>query len=218
MESERETISTTSKSPSFNRAHLTKIISDNGGSILPQYPSEENPTMGKITIVSGRASCTLNYLYGLAAGDNLISFSWIHDSIKKQKKLPLTPYLLPLGWSSVTGEVIEQDIERSQRRDNSEILKGTHVCILSEDSSKYGKDWGLLLQMMGAAFTLKEKGKLDKRKVKVLVVVHSHADQDNSVTIDDAKSKKIPIVSSKWVIQSLINGTNIPYENFPISK
>ena len=195
------------KAPTFNRANLKKTIEEHGGTVLATFPGSKRPLPKELIILSDRCCETMKFLLAITYGYPRLNFLWVEHSVAQKSKLGMNNYFLPVGYSELKRCEIEQN-EVGCLRD---LLKGKNVLVTS-NSVEFLEDWKQLLGRLGASVCSRAKGRMDKTLPKVDLVV-SDREAPKGV-VGDAKKKEIPVVSSKWIIQSLINGQRLNYASF----
>lgn len=182
----------------FDRLEIAELIRQHGGTVLKTFPGAHQSIPNELHVISDRECRTMTYLLSVAYGFPRINYRWISDSVRERDKLPIKHYTLPVGISCEGGRVIE-----SHSSTQTELFKGLTVLVAST-STQFRDDWKPLLTRCGANVYSRAKGKIDAKLSKLDVVV---TEPPEPITlIADAKSKNIPVVTTEWVIQSLING------------
>ena len=117
-------------------------------------------------------------------------------------------YALQVGFSSH----LNRDIEHLEtKNDRRELFKGLHI-LIAASAKEFGEDWKPILTRTGASVSVRSKGKLDK-SLKAVDVIVGDSTPPFSI-VKDAREKDMFVVSSKWIVQSLINGKVIPYGDY----
>ena len=124
-------------------------------------------------------------------------------------------YYLPVGWSLIEGREIEQSAHNFGKPSKTGIFNELHILISSSDNS-FVRDWKPLLARLGANVSYRSKGKLDKSLKAIDVAVIDEPNVAKSI-VQSSYEKNVPVVNASWIIQSLINGTQVSYEPFQIS-
>lgn len=209
-ESELDPLDNNLESLTFNKKLLKKIISDHGGSVLDEFPGEKQKQVpSQVIVISDRNCRTMTFLLAIGFGYQRINFVWVHNSVSAKCKLPLKNYLLPVGFSTIDSREVEQHEFQNLRG----LFSGLHILIAST-SQNFATDWKPLLARLGASVSFRSRGKLDRGlKAVDVVVADSHAPTS---IIKDAKEKEVGVVTSEWIVQSLINGKQVGYHNFAV--
>ena len=177
---------------------------------LTQKGEQEVP---KMIVVSDRHCQTMSFLLAIGFGTVRISHLWVLQSVTEGKLQPMKNYYLPVGWSVIEDREIEQNehnFEGYKLKDG--IFCELHI-LISSTNSAFIADWKPLLARLGANVSCRSKGNLDK-SLKAIDVVVVDANNVSKTIVQSASNKNISIVTATWIIQSLINGCAVPYENF----
>jgi len=196
--------------PKFNRNELKKKILENGGKVLPKFPGEKEKIPEHVIVISDRMCRTMTYLLSVAYGFERVNFMWIQNCITAKDLLPRQNYALQVGFSSHLNRDVEQLEMKGNRRD---LLKGLHILVATSDK-EFGEDWKPILTRLGASVSVRTQGKLDKSLKKIDLIVGNSTPP--SSIVKDARDKDLFLVTSKWVVESLINGQVIPYGEYLI--
>ena len=76
------------------------------------------------------------------------------------------------------------------------------------------QDWKPILLRIGASVSVRTQGKLDRSLKKIDVIIGNSTPP--STIVKDAREKDMFVVTSKWIVQCLINGEVIPYGDYLI--
>ncbi|XP_045106114.1 TP53-binding protein 1-like isoform X2 [Portunus trituberculatus] len=176
-------------------------------------PSSSNTTL---LLISNTHCRTAKYIQCLASGVPIVSFQWVINSCKQNKALPWKLYLLPSG-EQESGEVCEQNLLEEEEGGflmRRYLLSGQRIFLGSSDNSEFCPLWQPLLDSAGAKVRVRPRtGNLNRvlDKSMTLVVGDSSLPQDEE---QRARQLGLPVVSTEWVIQSLIQGTQLSHESF----
>lgn len=185
----------------FSRSELRNLISENGGTVLDAFPGSKEVIPKELIVLSDRACETMTFLLAVTYGFPRVNYLWVKDSVMQNKSLDMRNYFLPVGKSKVPGRL--RVVECHEIGSLKTLMKEKNILITSK-SFDFISDWKQLLTRLGADVCSRTKGRIDRMLRSVDIVV---ADSESPETvIKDAVRKEIPIVSSKWIMQSLING------------
>lgn len=191
----------------MNKKEVKKVVLDNGGIVLDEFPGAKQKIPEDLIVISDRYCLTMNYLSGIVHGFKLINYQWVIHSVSARSKLPLRNYLLPIGFSAIT----KKEIEPHEVENLRQLFNNLHILITSVHKT-FATDWKPVLTRMGASVSTRCSGTLDRGLANLNLIV---ADSEAPPTIlKDARSKSIPLVSSLWIIQSIINGKKLPFDSF----
>ena len=194
----------------FNRKELVKKIENNGGKVLKKFPGDKEKIPEHVILISDRMCETMTYLLSIAYGFERVNFMWIHNCTTAKELLPRQNYALQVGFSSHQNRDIEHLEAKGNRR---ELFKGLHILIATSDKD-FGEDWKPILLRIGASVSVRTQGKLDRSLKKIDVIIGNSTPP--STIVKDAREKDMFVVTSKWVVQCLINGEVIPYGEYLI--
>jgi len=223
--------------PRFDRKRLTDIIVTNGGEVLEEFPTQASPapTLDRtLIVVSDRHSLTMTYILALADGVPIVSHLFLYDCVAAQSLQEYKSYLLPAGFSCLLMREVEQGQDCShdlrvndcllptrvsrQRKDEDtsvngkRILSGLHVLVVSAEEA-FTEIWQSVLNSLGASVSRRhDKTRLDKLRYPDVVVTDSTAHR--AVCKELSAKSDIPVVSTKWVIQCVVNNARVAYNNF----
>ena len=217
-ETEPETHEPSTSTNGFDRPHVKRLILENGGTVLDEFPGPKAPVVPGLIIVSDRHCLTMTYLLGVSYKFRCISYLWILQSVDQQKLLQIESYFLPVGFSQVDKRMIEQS-ERSANltRAKKGLFNNLHF-LLTSTRLEFGNDWKPLLTRLGASVSFRSQGKLDRNLKLVNVIIADCPENAPASVVDNAMEKAIPIVTTGWVIESLISGNRVPFEQFIFHK
>ena len=216
--------SSSSKSLGFDRRHLKEVIVKYGGTVLEEFPGGTHSpfpqpnldTNGQyrpsLIVVSDRYCQTMSFLLAIGFGVPRISHLWVLQSVTERRLQPMKNYYLPVGWSISEEREIEQSEHNSLEKLKGGIFEGIHI-LLSSSNNSFINDWKPLLARLGASISCRMKGKFD-RSLKAVDVVVGDGSKTPTTIFQSANEKKIPVVTSVWIIQSLITGNRTPYDAF----
>lgn len=132
-----------------------------------------------------------------------VSHEWIIDSCTQNKLLSCDDYILPSGWSLLDERYTEWKVTTAKKSRNSvKALKNVTVLMASlhDDFSTF---WQRVCKSAGSEVFIVESLNDIKETTKGIMLT----DEDFSEEIKSkAEHFKIPVVSTVWVVQSLIVG------------
>ncbi|KAL4227359.1 hypothetical protein ACF0H5_012802 [Mactra antiquata] len=187
----------------FDKEYLKSQIIAGGGTILENLDEKLVSNGNKrVVLLSSTYTRTLKYLQCLSFGVPCLSHMWIVDSCAQGKLLDDKSYILPAGISLEKRKILEWKKKRC-------IFQGIKAIVFSKDK-QFVECWTQILTL-GKCTVYKQ---LQYTDLHVIVT-----DDSCSCTIERrAKSEKIPLVSTEWVIQCLINGRLVSYTGHPRYK
>ncbi|KAH3837070.1 hypothetical protein DPMN_110448 [Dreissena polymorpha] len=183
----------------FNKDHLKTQIEAGGGVVVEDLTEELMSSGRRVVLLSSTYQRTLKYLQCLAGGVPCISHMWVVDSCTAQELLNETIYLLPAGISLEKHRLMEWN----KRND---VFIGIKAVVHSKNT-RFVDSWSAILKL----------GKCQVYPQQQLTDVHVMVtDSTCSPALErQARKKEVPLVSTEWVIQSLINGKVAGYDVHP---
>jgi len=100
----------------------------------------------------------------------------------------------------------------NQKGPLTSMLEGMNVLVVSS-KAEFAAAWTPLLTRLGASVS-KRKSLQGASTIHAVV-----ADPDNSANepvIADARSRNVPVVTTAWIIESIIRGAREPYDKYGI--
>ena len=196
--------------PSLKRRELKEMIENNGGRVLASFPGPQQsfPTNQNLVVLTDKACETMTFLLAIAYNYPRLHYQWVKDSVRNKILKSYRDYSLPVGYSTI----LKRDVEQPDIGSLVQLLKDMSILLTSEERS-FGQAWKCLLTRIGAANVYcRTQGKIDGSIMQVDLII---ADAKAPMTIlEDAKTKRIPMVTSKWIIQSMINGKKMRFSDF----
>ncbi|GFY59134.1 TP53-binding protein 1 [Trichonephila inaurata madagascariensis] len=210
--SDSETLNEEEEIMPFNKDELVAYILSRGGTILDKFDDVQDCKKRNIFLLANTYLRTMKYIKCIAAGIICIKHHWVQNCCFKGEILNHVSYILPAGKSLITNEIVEW-------HGRSDVLKGLKISLISGPDNPFVPTWTPVLLAAQADFVLKWNLPSSKSggcfmHVDVLVT-NSHCPPD---VLQSARRRKIPIVSSEWIIQSLIAGKCLPYDAHPKFK
>merc|ERR1719481_690204 len=225
--------------PKFEKSKLRTLVTELGGKAMTEFPTEGLQDQAEELITVADSRCvTMTYLLALSHQVPVVSHVYIHDCVSSGKLLERTAYLLPAGFSTLLMREVEQRQDcrqelrindcllpsppaTSTRQSNRtkeddlgrKILSGLHVLVLSTDRDFTG-DWGVVLDALGAAVTKRSDNKARLAQLRPPDVVVADSKVPHPLQQDLLKRNEIPIVSSLWIMQCVVNNARIAFNNF----
>ncbi|XP_054718571.1 TP53-binding protein 1-like [Uloborus diversus] len=195
----------------FDKDQLCSDIISQGGLVLDKFEDIQKCSRKNIFLLANSYLRTIKYIQCLAAGILCIRHNFVEDCCLMDELRCHTDYLLPAGYSIVSDEIIDW-------HGKSDALKGLKIALISSNESHFVHIWAPVLLAAKADFvqkwTLPSSKSGSSAFVDVLITNHL-CPQD---VLQSAKRRKIPIVSSEWIIQSLIAGKRLSYNAHPKFK
>ncbi|KAG8178348.1 hypothetical protein JTE90_027218 [Oedothorax gibbosus] len=192
----------------FDKDKLVEYIKSSSGMILESFDDVQKCKRKYIYLLANTYLRTMKYIKCIAAGIPCIKHHWVTDCCFKGEILNDNSYTLPSGKSLITGQVVEW-------HGKSNVLKGIKISLVSEPENPFVFNWAPVLLAAKADFVQKWNLPTTKSGACLVVDVLITNPQCPVYILESAKKRKIPIVSSEWIIQSLIAGEQLPYNSHP---
>ena len=211
-ETEEEDAADNLKEEVLDKKSLRKKIIEHGGTVLAKFPDQTKEKISSnIIVVTDRMCRTLTYLSAIAFGFERINFTWILNCISAGKLMIRKNYALQVGYSNV----LQRDIEPHEVSSVNlrELFKGDHFVVASTNAD-FTSAWKELLLRVGAEVTIKHGGKLNRLKKFNAIITQSQNCPDTIRT--DANERDKYLVSTAWILECLINGRKLTFNDYLI--
>lgn len=185
----------------FSRDSVKRQIEAAGGVVLSSFPQSQL-SGAECFLISNRHQRTQKFFQSLASGIPCVSHVWIHDCCYFRKRLDYKKYLLPAGESLDTESIVECQPRRN-------ILGNMRVYLHGSD--KFEKTWRSVLLAAGSKMVSKIPNRLEYQCD--VVICEDHKVPTSLKHAADVFG--IPLVSLEWLLQSLINGRQMPFDGHP---
>ena len=195
------------QSPPYNKDYIKQQLEAGGGVVLERFDQLFMETDITILVICNRPCRTERYIRSLAANIRSVSHLWVYDCCKSNKQLPWRSYGLPSG-IDLDGNVVEWSPTTGR------CLNGTRILLTGP--RLFLDLWQPILMQAQCVvvFRLPATG---QGAEEVEMTASQDVPPDYVVTtaecpariVEQAKRMKIPVVSSEWVIQSLMHGRKL---------
>ncbi|XP_054879512.1 TP53-binding protein 1 isoform X2 [Poeciliopsis prolifica] len=189
----------------YNKPYTESQLQAGGGFILPDFNEEQCQAAYQSLLIADQHCRTRKYLLCLASGVPCVSHIWVRDCCKENKLLNYRSYLLPAG--------VGPDDAIVEWHPRCSPFKALRVLLVSKKPNEL---WAQLVTMGGASSVRQHQTDGDASEIpagKYDVVVADHTCPpavERSVT-----SQEVPIVSPEWLVQSVICGEHLGFNNRP---
>ncbi|KOX79065.1 Tumor suppressor p53-binding protein 1 [Melipona quadrifasciata] len=194
-----------SKKP-FIRDRLTKQIVAGGGKVYVDFneiPQEEYKNMKLITNVP---NTTAKALLCLSVGIPVYNHNWIIRCCQEGKLVNPAENGLPAGWSLEKNAYIEM----FQRPSNKPLTQVVVIIPVVESEKQFAPFWRQICENAGAVVILADKpDAVEIFEQGTVVLTNSLCP---SWAVDEANKLQIPLLSTIWIVQCLIEGKLCPYD------
>ncbi|KAJ8304419.1 hypothetical protein KUTeg_018002 [Tegillarca granosa] len=186
----------------FDKDNIRAEIEAGGGVVLQCFDEAKISAARQCFLLSNTYQKTLKYFQCLAAGIPCVSHVWISDSFAQGRRLDYKSYMLPAGISLEKKKLIEWNSHGS-------CLKGLKVHIVSVNR-KFQEEWSFVMEIAECQVL----NKLPVHGTSEVYCVITDNSCPSSV-IRKCKQFNVPIVSTQWVIQTLIHGYPMDFNGHP---
>ncbi|KPJ20947.1 Tumor suppressor p53-binding protein 1 [Papilio machaon] len=181
----------------FNKERLKEQLEAGGGIVHSHFDDVPKSKYSVCKLIAPRPCLTAKYIQCLAADIRALSHGWVISSCLQKTALDIDAFVLPAGWSIIKDMFINW-VPSSGKR-NSTFFKDK-VILLCWEQDTFVKFWERVASLAGATTRVVNEENLNMSGALALVTdcdcpheVQNKANQDN-----------IPLVSTTWVVQCLI--------------
>uniref|UniRef100_A0A2K5BY63 TP53-binding protein 1 n=1 Tax=Aotus nancymaae TaxID=37293 RepID=A0A2K5BY63_AOTNA len=198
--------------PPFNKQYTESQLRAGAGYILEDFNEAQCNTAYQCLLIADQHCRTRKYFLCLASGIPCVSHVWVHDSCHANQLQNYRNYLLPAGYS-----LEEQRILDWQPRENP--FQNLKVLLVSDQQQNFLELWSEILMTGGAASVKQHHSSAHNKDIALGVfdVVVTDPSCPASV-LKCAEALQLPVVSQEWVIQCLIVGERIGFQQHPKYK
>ncbi|GFO11773.1 tumor suppressor p53-binding protein 1 [Plakobranchus ocellatus] len=188
--------------PPYDKEKLQVLIEQHGGKIVSSLDAKTIASAHQCYLVAAEHQRTVKYMQALAAGVHVISHQWVLVSVQENQLQGLVAYTLPAGISYDERKLVEGS------KGCPELSR--QVIMVVSGSDDYVKAWTSILSLTQCKLTTKFPARATKNDPGVDVVV-SDSTCPSSV-VRRCGQLNVPLVSSEWVAQCLINGRLVDFK------
>ncbi|KAK0393885.1 hypothetical protein QR680_000452 [Steinernema hermaphroditum] len=192
------------KERSFIKKWMETMIVEEGGVVLKDLTDADLDA--ELYLISETANRTAKYINALAFSVPCVKYSWLVSCFEKHEFLDYEPHMLPAGIDIITDEDVAW-------HPNADLLKGRSVCLCGDSGlspsarlKRFVEMWTPMLEAMGAK-VLTELPEVDDDVDFVLTDGIRCRDM-----IVQANERGVPVMSSAWIIASMIAGYYLPLD------
>lgn len=199
----------------FDMEHLLQQLRCGGATIYEHF--EEIPKAKyKLCVLITREPClTARYIQCLAVNMVTVSHAWVIESCRQNKLMDLKAFALPAGWSMAENSYVRYVTGRNEKRANAHPFMGLSVLISSENED-FIKFWTRVCKFADAKVKAISSVLDISASKKTYLLTDSELQVSN---VEKAKAVGIPIVSTAWVSECLIQGRPVlPEEHVNFTK
>ncbi|CAH0687914.1 unnamed protein product [Spodoptera exigua] len=181
----------------FNKERLKEQLEAGGGTVYSHFDDVPKNKYQVCKLIAPRPCLTAKYIQCLAADIRSVSHGWVIMSCIENSLHDIDSFALPAGWSILKQRFINW-VPPSGKR-NATFFKDK-IILLCGDQDTFVKFWERVCTLAGATTRVVNEEDLNMSGALALVTewdcpheVQNKANQDN-----------IPLVSTTWVVQCLI--------------
>ncbi|XP_061594545.1 TP53-binding protein 1 isoform X2 [Cololabis saira] len=189
----------------YNKVYTESQLQAGGGFILPDFNEEQCKAAYQSLLIADQHCRTRKYLLCLSSGVPCVSHIWVRDCCKENKLLNYRNYLLPAG--------VGPDDNIVEWHPRSSPFKALRVLLVFEEPVEL---WAQLMTLGGASSVRQfqpDKDGSDIPAGKYDVVVTDHTCPP--LVEKNVTSQEVPLVSSEWLIHSVICGERLGFHSKP---
>ncbi|XP_063215702.1 uncharacterized protein LOC134527188 isoform X3 [Bacillus rossius redtenbacheri] len=187
----------------FDKNRLTKQLTAGGGVVYENFSDVPENKYTSCKLIANKTQQTAKYLLCLAHNIPIVQHKWVIESVKQGSMEECSGYYLHAGWSLEDGMYKEWKISP---RTSRKPLQDLSVYIVNE-AGIFFKFWNRILTALGASATHLVDCQDLASKPDVILTDLSCLQE----VIQKAELYKIPLVSTTWVVQCLINWRRCGY-------
>ncbi|KAI4494271.1 hypothetical protein M0802_009140 [Mischocyttarus mexicanus] len=196
----------------FVRDRLKTQIETAKGKIYDDFDSIPKEEYQNTKLISNVPNITAKNLLCLSVGISAYNHDWIIECCKKDTLINPSGFILPAGWCLEKGSYIE-----TYQRPNVKPLNQLIVIIpIIEIDKKFTSFWRQICENAGAVVLLMDGSESMEGFSEGTVVVTNHKCPSWAVT--KADKWQLPLLSTTWVTQCLIQGKICEYDKHPRYK
>lgn len=140
----------------------------------------------------------------MPAPTQAISHEWIVECCESKAIIDTKQFLLPAGWSIIEEQYKRWSVGRADDQRNSITPLTTTNVIIASHQSEFIEFWTRVCKLAGATIRVAKASDDITESTKGYILI------DDEEFLDDVRLKaehfQIPIVSTVWVVQTLILG------------
>ncbi|XP_043349832.1 TP53-binding protein 1 isoform X5 [Dermochelys coriacea] len=195
-----------------NKQYTALQLRTGAGYILEDFNETQCNAAYQCLLIADQHCRTRKYFLCLASGIPCVSHVWVRDSCHANQLQNYRNYLLPAGYS-----LQEQRLLEWHPRENP--FGNLKVLLVSDQQQNFLELWSEILMTGGAASVKQHYSNAQNKDIALGVfdVVVSDSSCPAAV-LKCAEVLRLPVVSQEWVIQSLIAGERVGYNQHPKYK
>ncbi|CAG2171967.1 unnamed protein product [Oppiella nova] len=201
------------RSTPFDKLYLTKQIETGGGRVFESFDDMKNCSENQDTVlIADTYHRSIKYIQCLAAGISIASHLWVIDCCRQNKYLKRDNYTLPAGFSIITNALPS---DKNTFKKSSTLFKGTKFYFGSKTPEKLHSLWAPVLSAAQALIVEDNSISVTNLSRKCVDIIIGDSSCSPEL-VKKAKQVKIPVISSEYIVQCLINGRKLSYDASPL--
>ncbi|KAG4065736.1 hypothetical protein HA402_012414 [Bradysia odoriphaga] len=198
----------------FLKDHLRSQIEMGGGTVYRFFEEIPKTKYRNCKLIAHHPCTTAKYVQCMAANITPVSHDWIIECCRQNQLLKYDEFVLPSGWSLVNEKYVKWRVQRSKESSSRASTKALRnkVILIASQHKDYSTFWQRVCTLSGSKIHVIESLDDINDKTKGIML----ADDDFPEEIKaKAEHYRIPVVSTVWVVQSLIMGCAIEPDSNP---
>lgn len=186
----------------FVKDVLTKQLKCGGATVYNHFEEIPKSRIKSCILIAREPCLTARYIQCLAVNMTVVSHGWVIESCRQRQLMDLKAYALPAGWSVLEENYVRYVTGRNEKRSHARPFLNQNILISSENE-EFIKFWTRVCKAVDAKVK-QINSVLDITASKKTFLL---TDPEMIVAnVEKAKAMGIPIVSTAWVVECLIQG------------
>lgn len=196
----------------FIKSHLWNQLETGGAKVYEYFEDVPKNKYKVCKVISHRPCLTAKYVQCLSLDIQAISHQWVIDCCKSGKLLDLKNYYLPCGWSILSERFVQWSSECVPKGQVAELRLDTKpftklTIMIAGTEKDFTEFWSRICKNAGAKVRIIDK--LSDVTATSTGIMVTESDFDAGIK-EKAQHFGVVIVSTVWVVQSLIAGYACP--------
>ncbi|CAK9799009.1 TP53-binding protein 1 [Anthophora quadrimaculata] len=191
----------------FVRDRLHTQIIAGGGKVYTDFNEIPQDEYKHTKLITNVPNTTAKTLLCLSVGIPAYNHNWIIRCCQEGKLVKPAENELPVGWSLNKHSYIDM----FQRPSTKPLTQVVIIIPLVESEKQFAPFWRQICENAGAVVLLADKPDTMESFVEGTVVLAN--DLCPSWAVEKATELQIPLLSTTWIVQSLIEGKLCPYDD-----
>lgn len=193
----------------FDIERLLQQLRHGGATVYEHFEEIPKTKYKTCVLVTSEPCLTARYIQCLAVNMVVISHGWVIECCRQDKLVDMKGYTLPAGWSMVKKEFVRYVTGRSEKRVNTHPFMNLTI-LISSDNEEFIQFWSRVCKFGDAKVAKAITSVLDitaGKRTYLLTDSELHV-----ANVEKAKAVGIPIVSTAWISECLIQGRTVHHE------